>query len=1253
MILTPLNIQVAIIKAFYALAKKSVKYYTGLAFGKNNTCLFKEIRLLRAYVEILRNFEIVGSTITCNCCVDGEYTVLLNELTEFSEARIQFNCDGTGDMFFDNQQYPFTYGYSNVTSTLIIRFDALYSNPPTDDENTILTLQDLTFQADCSFEPNTVSPIEVATTIPVIGTPVTTNYVNILGDEVFDWDGEIFVTDETLTPATQNVPVEDLTSPTTIVDNWNAEWHPTNNGWLLNYSSATQSYTMLSLFDGVNYANTYALIFEQYENGNDSNITFEDVINTPWVTEESLAYTELDIPNTFVGKHAASTTIIPQFTYSFVDTPVPATTTLLIPTDIFDNPGAKATVIYNVEDTFFKCSYNSNKISNGTNNGSINWQIFPTATNPDFLDIESTITYINNHLFLGFEVQLLSTTIQTYQTVNSATALITSSSSYSFIADDVVTLKIYSNYYLTNETIGTYTVQLGDTNADVVNGLIAAVEAQADFEGTITTNVNNYLYLTAPAGTGSDWNRIYATSLENNSINIATVYFDAGNNLTENVYTLASVAPVVGDFYNTYRSSTVNGGGWSYFSGGINNSQQVSVDVNVDSTPIYSIEPNNFTSIDDFITAFNAAGDTQAANIGTTGAYTQVEFTAPLSNTSNVIYNNQTVSFEYDKVASASNTYSGGIDTTEGSYTLWIYNPSGTPVLILETASPVNYVDLQDLVDNINNNVDNSEFIASIVDNKIVLTSIVETSFYNTYYAFLEYYYVSEAYLDYQSDLAYFLGGVDQVSNPFTLVDTINNTIFSQTLDSYSYNDVTDFTVDFTDNNGLGYIAQVVSDGPTIPGILAQAGGAINVSSVVGGDALYIQIGYTYVGDTYYVPKTLPSSTVLLTELNDIINNAYNYTGSSVLTPNSITPTGLLVTAPPNTYDAYNGVYMYITKIHYIAAQASFQFSSGAVAGDSFYIYVDGYNSFPTYTAATNKTVGQVSSEYAALINSSGSEFTAVSPSPGILIVVAPLYTGINMNNVITNYVAIIDTGIDVINPTPQFGSGNTQYATIYSNPFAGGKSPVTTTTVRFIAPPQPLSLPFTGTSNYVNNDETLTYNYNSGEFTPSNDYANGIDTTEGKLFLQLGDDPATESNITLYEDLVNVNYGSTQELIDAINNATSTNYDFNAELNSNNFIINSPDYSFNYYNNSLMELAYTYRSPQYYYSYNYDLQQGISDGVVGVNPNLVQYYGTFQNGDIGPFVTDNPCTPTVAEQTCLTNSQVNKIITHIDKLVK
>jgi hypothetical protein len=82
MILTPLNIQVAIIKAWYSIALKSVKYYAGLAVGINNSCLLKQARLLRKYVEILKNFTIVDSTIECSCCIEGDYTVLLNDLSE-------------------------------------------------------------------------------------------------------------------------------------------------------------------------------------------------------------------------------------------------------------------------------------------------------------------------------------------------------------------------------------------------------------------------------------------------------------------------------------------------------------------------------------------------------------------------------------------------------------------------------------------------------------------------------------------------------------------------------------------------------------------------------------------------------------------------------------------------------------------------------------------------------------------------------------------------------------------------------------------------------------------------------------------------------------------------------------------------------------------------------------------------------------------------------------------------------------------
>ena len=129
MMLTPLNIQVAIIKAFYALAKKSVKYYTGLAFGKNNTCLFKEIRLLRVYLEILKNFEIVGSTITCCCSVEGDYTVLLNTDLPLTNANIQFGCDNQGYMLFNNIGYPFTYWYDVPNNKIVIQFVPDVPNP--------------------------------------------------------------------------------------------------------------------------------------------------------------------------------------------------------------------------------------------------------------------------------------------------------------------------------------------------------------------------------------------------------------------------------------------------------------------------------------------------------------------------------------------------------------------------------------------------------------------------------------------------------------------------------------------------------------------------------------------------------------------------------------------------------------------------------------------------------------------------------------------------------------------------------------------------------------------------------------------------------------------------------------------------------------------------------------------------------------------------------------------------------------------
>jgi hypothetical protein len=54
---------------------------------------------------------------------------------------------------------------------------------------------------------------------------------------------------------------------------------------------------------------------------------------------------------------------------------------------------------------------------------------------------------------------------------------------------------------------------------------------------------------------------------------------------------------------------------------------------------------------------------------------------------------------------------------------------------------------------------------------------------------------------------------------------------------------------------------------------------------------------------------------------------------------------------------------------------------------------------------------------------------------------------------------------------------------------------------------------------------------------------------------------------------------------------------------------------------------------------------------VSGVLPTLQTYSGTFENGDIGPFITDNPCTPTTITQSCLTNEDIINIINYINKL--
>jgi hypothetical protein len=123
MILTTNLINTTVLKAYYSLALKSIKYYTGLALGKNNICLFKEMSLLRVYIDILKNFKIVGSEISCCCEIEGDYNTVLNNISDITVSPIQFNCDGTGYMLFNNDPYIFTYSYDEAHQVLMIEFN--------------------------------------------------------------------------------------------------------------------------------------------------------------------------------------------------------------------------------------------------------------------------------------------------------------------------------------------------------------------------------------------------------------------------------------------------------------------------------------------------------------------------------------------------------------------------------------------------------------------------------------------------------------------------------------------------------------------------------------------------------------------------------------------------------------------------------------------------------------------------------------------------------------------------------------------------------------------------------------------------------------------------------------------------------------------------------------------------------------------------------------------------------------------------
>jgi hypothetical protein len=1143
MILTPLNIQIAIIKAWYSIALKSIKYYAGLAVGKNNPCLLKEARLLRKYVEILRNFKIVGSTITCSCCLEGDYTVLLNDLTELTEAKIQFSCDNEGSMYFDGVNYPFDYVYDADNSNLVLNFTTLVD--PITEELFVLNMQDITFLPNCDFTTSTISPIEEALVDEVTGIPVTVN--NMYGD----WSGNITVyapPPGSTILHTLTIPAAIMDDPEAIVDYWNTNG-PTD--WILFYDGT--QYTMITPFDGTNYSG-YIIEFNQYEGGVDSTINTTFIPRT-FIPVGTRASREFDIANTFVGSVQAQGLITP-YVPDFVTSNTPALVKVTIPSTSFSSTQVAASMTISI-------------------NGGGAFGSSPPSN--QYFYYNSTLMF--NH-------------------------------------------------------IGPYT----DPAALVL-----------DF------NNNN--------GNGFNMTYIGPSSTPNNFIFEIDSPAD-GEPYNGNTITVAYNALPYPDDVGT-------------FSGGVSpKPATITVSDTVNGT-IYNITSPLFNSLQDFIDDFNTNPFGYVAFIVPLAVSNNVEITAPPS--TGFAFNGNTLTYSTTgRTYSSTGTYSGGIDTTECTYTLEVYDTGNVLFATIDNLTPTNYIDLANVATDINANPLNTySFYTATAPitgglglsvqfpHPFVLPQSLICNTYNGYTFILTINYTSPQYLPYTSVASMIDGGINAVSNEFEISDTANGILFSRATGAFNYPNGSEIQngliPDFNANNLFNYTAQYVSAGTPIPPQPSISNNffisQLTAATISNGEEIRAYIDNVYIGK-YQAPVTgvLPSYNQMILNLTNDIIAITSTSGIGVSCAPLLSPTTITLVSPTGQEVAYNGKQFIINKIVYTPATVSVTF--GSASPNTIFTLRAGLTTICNYNQAAPTPGTGVAILVESLINSSGTNYTATRVGATVTIS-GPPFTGSALNG--TFLLLKVDQGSIVINSTTynffpafifitSFSGGLITPSLIKQEPFAGGVGEILTTKIKVLTPIQT-----SGVGNWAFNSEFLSYNYNLGEYVFNGVYSGGVDTTIGRLYVEILDSTLNPlvPPLILYDDgSTPQNYLSRQSLVNIFNNLNSTpppNFQINLlNPSSSSCIIQSPTNSFEYFNAYNFRYSYNYESLQY--DDYIDITSTFSNGI---DPTLTSYTGEFVNGDIGTFVTSNPCEPTTAEQECLSNADITNIIRHIDRIVK
>lgn len=1249
MILTPLNIQIAIIKAFYALAIKSIKYYTGLAFGKNNPCLFKEIRLLRAYVEILKNFKIVGSTITCSCCVEGTYNVLLNSNLPVTNVPIEFGCDNQGYIIYNNVGYNFTYWYDESNSKIVIDFTGSLND-------VLITVTDVQFTDACDIEGVAVSPIEVATINEITGPPVTVD--NIYGT----WNGEMTVygpdgTTYLSPPVGIIIPAVDVDNPEAILELWNTTY-PT---WILQYFEG--QYVLYTPFDNVNYTN-YIVKFKQYEGGEDSFVSYYLASDSPiglipFVTQNTPAYADILFEQyTFMPSNVSQTLLVlPPAPLPYVDTPTLAKVDILIPLNQFA-VGQAATMTIPLYELFNSTSqdfyYEGDLMFN-----------HPSS----YTNITELVNDFNDNNGQGFTASDGGTIPIPGEVLATASNLPTIFNSS--IVGDVYTVKLINTPLSIDTTIGTYEVG-DDSPLEIANFIAGNIISQGIFEGTVGIS-GTVITLTAPLGTGNSWNfnagvSTYAFSIEKPGSRPLIYYFNGGvSPPTTPIYLLDIVAPNIfpqTDYNNKvitieYPVELYEPDG-SQFAGAVDDTAGV-VTYDDDLNGNIYTSTQNFTNVQSMLNNASLLSDPTATGTITGISGNSNAVTIELAYPPAYVYNGTTFVYQFDpdgpgRVYISEGEYYGGNDTTESTYTLIILDNNNVPFISSPITNTGNFQSYQAIVDDLNSQVGfNTNFIASLSGIDITITSVysIQGSTFNDYTFQLALGYASIQYsptYNFVTNVGQMTGGVDAVSPEVNFVNDFNSTtIYSLAQNAYDYDGIVDFVNQFNIDSPFDYSSEYLGVVEDLPEIRSES--ILNVPVTGAVQNTIMRVFYTsgpsindprtYIGTFVPIGLSNFAPNVIAAGLVTSMNGNANWGSVDGLATSN--GSSIVLKAPLNTFGLFNGRKAVLEKtVPNLRAIASVKILAGSTGAATLQLTVSvGSVNLGVQTIPVAQTRIEWAAAYRDRINSgTGTHgYTAISSGDTINIY-APLYTGTILNG--ATIIVTQATGGIIIqsNPTPTFLGGTDTVTNVDIKTFnLGGYTEYDE--VRFTANPDVYTWEYNG-SDFIYTNVTNSYS-DPGTFTGGND------NTAGQLYLELIDVNNPLNSQILYQDLTAFNYASFQQFTTPIN-ASSTNLGFSANSTSTSLIINSPLNSFAYFNsNYRLLLTYTYASPQWVgdnYSYTNDINNG-------VDPILTPYEGIFVSGVLGDFINTDPCTPTVVTQTCLTNAQVNKIITHINKLIK